>query len=251
MVDADGDFVGEVCHIEAAEPGGERFNASMTPQQRRAASNLILLCSNHHRKTNNVAKFPVAVLKEMKQRHEARFASIAEKMARSLSDATDNEVAQGVKSLERMAKLLGWDKLEPEDLALMVEQVNEYSARLQDVPEPTRQFLAAVVKRNYKMRKTRAVDNSMGVLRTSLSDLENALNLSARRLTQYGDELEQYRLGGIDEHEPYGPMRHVMVIRSLDGWGFWQDIAEFSERTGVPLETFWKDLDFRSLDAEH
>ena len=30
MMNAEGVFVGQVCHIEAAEVGGERFNPSMT-----------------------------------------------------------------------------------------------------------------------------------------------------------------------------------------------------------------------------
>jgi hypothetical protein len=30
LMDEDGNFVGQICHIEAAEPGGERFNPAMT-----------------------------------------------------------------------------------------------------------------------------------------------------------------------------------------------------------------------------
>ena len=36
MMDEDGNFVGEICHIEAAMPGGERFNTAMTDDERRA-----------------------------------------------------------------------------------------------------------------------------------------------------------------------------------------------------------------------
>lgn len=74
MMSADGVFIGQLCHIEAAEPGGERFNANMTNEQRRSAPNLMLMCYPHHQETNNVALFPVGRLKEMKSNHERRFA---------------------------------------------------------------------------------------------------------------------------------------------------------------------------------
>ncbi len=60
MTNADRVFIGQVCHIEAAEPNGERFNPSMTNEQRRAGSNLLLMCYEHHTITNDVRKFPVA-----------------------------------------------------------------------------------------------------------------------------------------------------------------------------------------------
>ena len=44
MMNAGGVFIGQVCHIEAAEEGGERFRGSMTNEQRRAVSNLMLMC---------------------------------------------------------------------------------------------------------------------------------------------------------------------------------------------------------------
>lgn len=49
MIDLAGHFVGQLCHIEAAEPGGERFNHVMTNEQRRAFENLTLICYAHHR----------------------------------------------------------------------------------------------------------------------------------------------------------------------------------------------------------
>lgn len=48
---ADGDrpkATGKVAHIAAASPGGPRFDASMTPEERGSAQNLIYLCGPHH-----------------------------------------------------------------------------------------------------------------------------------------------------------------------------------------------------------
>ena len=62
-----------ICHIEAANESGERFNPLMTEKQRADYLNLILLCVQHHDETNNVRIYTVDVLKEMKQNHENNF----------------------------------------------------------------------------------------------------------------------------------------------------------------------------------
>lgn len=59
-----------ICHIEDAEVGG-RFNPKMTDKERASFENLILLCPNHHIETNNIGKYTVDSLKEMKQKHES------------------------------------------------------------------------------------------------------------------------------------------------------------------------------------
>jgi hypothetical protein len=64
-------FVGQICHIEAANVGGPRFNPNMTDEERRACGNLVLLCYKHHRETDDVTFFDVATLIQMKQSHEA------------------------------------------------------------------------------------------------------------------------------------------------------------------------------------
>lgn len=42
-------FVGDICHIEAAEPEGPRFNNNQDDDERRGIDNLILLCKEHHK----------------------------------------------------------------------------------------------------------------------------------------------------------------------------------------------------------
>jgi hypothetical protein len=48
MMNLEGVFIAQICHIEAAEEGGERFNQNMTNEQRRSAANLMLMCYEHH-----------------------------------------------------------------------------------------------------------------------------------------------------------------------------------------------------------
>jgi len=60
-----------ICHIEAANEDGERYNPDMTDIERADYPNLILLCIQHHDETNDVKKYPVNVLKKMKSDHES------------------------------------------------------------------------------------------------------------------------------------------------------------------------------------
>lgn len=62
-----------ICHIEAANSGGERFNINQSDTERADYNNLIILCPQHHSETNDVSKYTVEVLKEMKKNHEIKF----------------------------------------------------------------------------------------------------------------------------------------------------------------------------------
>jgi hypothetical protein len=59
-----------ICHIEAAEQGGQRYNPDSTDEYRRSYENLILLCPNHHKETDDVSLYPVKALIDMKREHE-------------------------------------------------------------------------------------------------------------------------------------------------------------------------------------
>ena len=64
-------FIGQLCHIEAAMPKGPRYNEGQTDEERRAYENLLLLCYPHHIETNDGDEYPVEKLQDIKQRHEA------------------------------------------------------------------------------------------------------------------------------------------------------------------------------------
>ncbi len=72
----------EICHIEALNKGGPRYNAdpSITDKQRNDYPNLLLLCKNHHgiideKNSAGTPLYSVAQLKAMKQAHEDWFES--------------------------------------------------------------------------------------------------------------------------------------------------------------------------------
>lgn len=65
-------FVGQICHVEAANPDGQRFNPNSTDEQRRSFENLLLLCYRHHKETDDVAAYDANALRTIKHQHESK-----------------------------------------------------------------------------------------------------------------------------------------------------------------------------------
>ena len=75
LVDEGGTMLGKIAHIHAAK-NGARYDPNMSDEQRRAFENLIVVCGKHHDiidDPDHEAEFPAELLKEWKQKHEARF----------------------------------------------------------------------------------------------------------------------------------------------------------------------------------
>ena len=70
LLNSKNEFVAQICHIEAAKPGGERYNPTQNEDSRRAYANLVILCYQHHIETNDVHEYPVEKLKKIKSDHE-------------------------------------------------------------------------------------------------------------------------------------------------------------------------------------
>lgn len=65
----------EICHIEAVNEDGARYNPNSSNEEINSYQNLILLCPTCHKKVDakqNETLFPVEYLKKMKADHEAR-----------------------------------------------------------------------------------------------------------------------------------------------------------------------------------
>lgn len=68
-----------ICHIEDANKNthkADRYNPKMTSKERANYNNLLLLCPVHHIETNDVVKYPIKVLREMKRNHETNVLKI-------------------------------------------------------------------------------------------------------------------------------------------------------------------------------
>lgn len=73
LVNHKNQFIAQVCHIEAASEGGERFNSKSSDEYRRSYENLLILCYPHHIETNDVEEYPINRLMEIKRTHEQQF----------------------------------------------------------------------------------------------------------------------------------------------------------------------------------
>lgn len=248
MMDAEGTFIGQVCHIEAAEEDGERFNSTMTNEDRRAASNLMLMCYQHHQKTNDVKAYPVEKLKQMKDDHERRFSRPDRAILETLTDWTELDAPTEARNLMRLDKVLGWNS-DATELKEAAEELNVYVAHLRSVPIELRKFVGAVMKRAVKMEHSRVVKTGMAGTLILISDLKGAFNLGERAIAERANQLDAYGLGDIDQIDTdMGPKPAVRIRDLKSGWPLWRDIVTFCEQAEEPLEAFTEDLDFARLD---
>ena len=73
LVNSNNLFIAQVCHIEAAESGGQRYNKSQNDEERRSYDNLLLMCYPHHIETNNAEEYPTPRMQKIKEDHERTF----------------------------------------------------------------------------------------------------------------------------------------------------------------------------------
>ncbi|WP_052635329.1 hypothetical protein [Pseudomonas sp. GM80] len=87
---ANGDFIGQLCHIEAAEEGGQRFNVNGSNAQRRTFQNLLLMCYEHHVVTNDTSIYDVAAMRKIKSTHEEKYSNVVAKIQQSSNTDIEN-----------------------------------------------------------------------------------------------------------------------------------------------------------------
>lgn len=97
-------FIGQICHIEAALPGGERYNPSQSDEVRRSYSNLLLMCYPHHIETNDVNDYSVEKLSDIKFNHEKKFAKADFKIDESELYKLIHEMEQFWNEIDRLHK---------------------------------------------------------------------------------------------------------------------------------------------------
>ena len=244
-----GVFVAEICHIEAAEPGGERFNSLMTNEQRRAFPNLMLMCHGHHKVTDDVDKFPVERLQRMKSRHEAQFTHPEKLMLDSIKDWTIYSNATFPINLGAFCRVLNHalDEPEKEDIIIIF---NKYIERFQTIPLELRSFLSKVIARMQRMKDTEVViDFGWSERAIYISDIEGAFRLSAGVIENFARQLQLYGVASICEKEDYlGRTDYLFALHAVGDWPFWSDIAKFCEKTETAIETYAIDMRFDELD---
>lgn len=242
MMNADGVFIGQICHIEAAVDGGERFNALMTNEQRRAFSNLMLMCYAHHQITNDIDQYDPAKLHKMKAEHEGRFATPESLMLQKFEDQTERNQPTLVKTMARFATVLGYE-------LGTVAEVNVYIQEFRKVPVEVRIFIGEVSKRMVKMKGKQVVSSGNSGECILLSDLAGAMRVPERTIWEKAEQLSGYGLGGVDEMDTGSNFMPAVRISNLkSGWPFWLDLVQFCQKADEQLEAFTVKLDFERLD---
>ena len=75
-------IVGEICHIKAVSPGGPRYDAAQSEDERHGVDNLLLLCRPHHKVIDDdEIAYTVTRLTDMKNAHEGSATAMSDGQA--------------------------------------------------------------------------------------------------------------------------------------------------------------------------
>ncbi|MFC9449164.1 hypothetical protein ACFTSE_23715 [Bacillus cereus] len=239
IVNEDGTYIAQICHIEAANEGGQRFNPNMTNKDRRALSNLMLLCYEHHKATDNTEVYTVEKMQEMKAKHEAKFKNLFDDMnKRLITDITKNQEFTPPSSLASIKSVLKWTICEEdtqgaiEDLTAIVNQT-----LMKIIPEGRVVFCTMLERLDGRF--------------VLLDEVQGVLNLSGNQMSKNIDELIKYGLitEPFQDHYITGCRGYVCEIKEMDPWdAIWSDLKEYCSITGIKLEDLIVNLKFNLLD---
>ena len=130
FMDSNSKNVSEICHIEAAEKGGPRYNPESTDEERRSYDNLIILCPTHHAITDNAVQYPVEKLKLIKTEHESKITqALTEQKPQIFSEvinALTNVNWRLESQIERIESFSIEEKIEFNNITKWKPIVNEY-----------------------------------------------------------------------------------------------------------------------------
>jgi hypothetical protein len=249
-------YVCETVHIEAAEPKGERYNPAQDDDERRAFENLMLMCHPHHVETDDVDKFPVRTMKEMKANHEKKFAGgwkqpdvEVTKVIEMMNSAYGKEELYfdwttvlkptPAASCAGINATLGWG-LNKKELDGYRDSVNKFAETLSKVPAKTRSVLAAIVDRGEAVRGEK--------IEALIPEIEAAGKTGPEFLRPQFQILEKMGYGGVDVE---GGRAAFALTSTLPGWPIWYDLKSYFEKKGDAaggLRATLFELDFTRLD---
>lgn len=239
MVDDNGNFIGQICHIEAAEAGGERFNPNMTNEERRAFDNLMLMCYEHHVVTNDVVKYPVCELKRMKREHEEKFSSVIQKMRNSVIDYGIANQYFKVMTCKRLSDVMEFGCTDEENLE-NAKVLNGLIDKLVDVPIETRYLLAIMV--------TRSFDDMLGGCMVPLHEIEAATGKNASFIMNHIEILNRRGVISEPDTDEYGRPFCNLYGDFNSGWNYWGNIRDYCNMIGEPITKICVELDFSVFD---
>jgi len=237
MINAEGVFIGEICHIEAALQDGQRFNAMQTNEERRGIHNLMLMCYEHHKVTDNVEEFTVDRLKTIKKEHEKKYFDVASILQQSITDLTTLSDYNYSKSCKKLGTILNWG-LSDSDLEASTPELNVWVDKLRILPLSTRQVFCIMIMRSAK--------TAFGFM-VKLHEIEKVTCIKQSELLEHYEMLERYGfVSSIDEDDYGNAVCYLMNFKS--GWEFWNDVKSFSSKSSISVNELIENLHFNLLD---
>jgi len=248
MFDENGNFVGQICHIEAASEGGERFNPNMTNEERRHYSNLLLLCYPHHIETNKVNEYPVVNMKIMKKNHEQLsmqwIDSQVNKMYNSFQDVTQNKTSKDVVSLSKLYITVdGKEYRNSQDIS---EDVTIFNGEIKNFirmsPDAINLFKIAFKRASTDKSKLEWGHGDM-LIYFCYNELHRAIGIDKSHYDSILDELIRNKFIVYDEDE-----KMFFIIFPNSESNFWFYIKEYSFKKSVNFNYVFSSFDFTCFD---
>ena len=236
-----GVFVGQICHIEAAEPKGERFNKFQTNEERRLFSNLMLMCYDHHVETNDVIKFSVESMKKMKAAHEQKFSDVIGTMLATVTDLTKLNEPIFARNLRKMKTTLKWTSINDEELKEHTDILKSVVEKLKVLPRQARELFLILLTRSKPAGSN---------LEISAAEVQHATELSHKDLRELFSILDDHGFTFDNDTNDFGIQMIGISNMNDEEWPLWDDLRKVCKRHKVDLSNLILQLDFSSLDAE-
>lgn len=238
MFNNEGNFVGQICHIEAAMPGGERFNSNMTNEQRRAFDNLMLMCYDHHIETNKVDLYPVYKMQQIKQQHENMYANIdsfINKMQSSIVDVTSNITPNMMRSLTNLYRVC-------EGLDTRISREIEDDVRLFNNALPSFSSLSPDAKNVFSICISRAKHTSMKMYIDPL-EIQRVTAINSTYLNSIFTEIEAAGFASYDEDD-----RQIHIFFPDSEVNFWEMIQKYCSSQNLSAVDIVSNMKFSIFD---
>jgi len=84
----EGLYIAELCHIKAANKGGQRYDENQTDEHRRTPENLLFMCHRHHKETDYLKE---EKLFRIKRNHESRFTESGKQLSKEMLEQITKE----------------------------------------------------------------------------------------------------------------------------------------------------------------